>query len=248
MTERIWGFRAPEVKTVSVRIPGWEGPARVVQLTDLHFGLVTPKRLLDLAVDRANALEPDLVVLTGDFVCRGYRFIGQITNTLARLEAPAVAVLGNHDHWVAADAVRRALERANVEVLQNRWTRVDVRGAPLAVAGMDDSTTRNHDPDATVAGLPDHPVLGLTHNPAAAPLLWERGVRGVLSGHTHAGQFHVKGVTSGLYAKVLGQPFLGGMYEEPGGWVYVSAGLGAGAVPWRTGEPARREVTLLELG
>jgi predicted MPP superfamily phosphohydrolase len=47
---------------------------------------------------------------------------------------------------------------------------------------------------------------------------------------------------------VLRQPYVGGYHEEEAGWVYVSPGIGAGAVPWRTGSPTRREVTLLELG
>lgn len=247
MTERVWGFRVPEVKTVAVSIPGWEAGGRVAQLTDLHFGLVTPQALLDAAVERTNAEAPDLVVLTGDFVCRGNSWIGQITETLGRLDAPAVAVLGNHDHFVAADAVRRALERAEVTVLQNAWTTVEVRGERLAVAGMDDSTTHSDDAEATVRGLPEGPVLGLTHNPEAAPKLWERGVRAVLSGHTHAGQFHLGGATRRFYNRVLRQPYVDGMHATDAGWVYVSAGIGAGAVPWRTGAPTRREVTLLDL-
>ena len=248
MVERVWGFRAPEIRVISGVLPGWSTPARIVQLTDLHFGLVTPQGLLDAAVASANAQGPDLVVLTGDFVCRGSRYIGQITQTLSALEAPAVAVLGNHDHWVAADAVVRALERAGVAVLQNQWTTVELRGQRLQIAGLDDSTSGHHDIEATVRGLGDGPTLGLTHNPVAAPLLWERGVHGVLSGHTHAGQLHLRGLTRAVYRSVLRQGFVGGMYRTDRGWVYVSAGLGAGAVPWRTGEATRREVTLLELG
>lgn len=242
---RIRGFHAPVVKRVEVRLPGWEG-VRVCQLTDLHFGLVTPVGLLRAAVERANAEAPDLVVLTGDFVCRGSRWVGQITETLGALEVPSVAVLGNHDHWVAADAVRRALERAGVVVLQNGWTEVQAGGRTLAVAGMDDSTTGNDDPEATVRGL-SLPALGLTHNPAAAPL-WARGIRGVLSGHTHAGQMHVPGFTRALYRTALRQPYVDGLFEGDDGWVYVSAGVGSAAVPWRAGERAKREVTLLAVG
>lgn len=260
---RILGFRPPRLRDVQAPLVGLPQPLRVVQLTDLHFGLVTPRRLIARAVERTIEVEPDLVVLTGDFVCRGNRWISQIDRTLGPLAAaglPVVAVLGNHDHFVAADAVRRALERAGVTVLQNRWTRVDLDPHPLFVAGMDDSTTRHDDIDATVAGLPDpqtHPVLGLTHNPSAAPTLWARGIRGVLCGHTHAGQFVVPGVTVPLYERILRQPFVAGLHTtspsdapthtDDSHWVYVSAGVGAGAVPWRFGAPAAREVTHLLL-
>lgn len=241
---RVWGFNVPEVRAVEVELEGWSG-VRVVQLTDLHFGLVTPVKLIEQTVARVNAENADLVVLTGDFVCRGYRFIGLITEVLSKLDGQVIAVLGNHDHWVAADAVARALKRAGVEVLQNEWTAVELQGRSLAVAGMDDSGTDHADPDATVRGL-DRPALGLTHNPAAAPELWARGVRGVLSGHTHAGQVHVPRLTRPLHRR-LGQPYLDGLYREEAGWVYVSAGIGAGAFPWRVGQPTRREITRLEV-
>lgn len=241
--DRVWGFRIPEVKPIAVTLSGWEG-VKVVQITDLHFGLVTPRRLLEQTVLRVNAQNADLVVLTGDFVCRGNSYIGQITEVLGALEGRCLAVLGNHDHWVAAGAVRRALERAHIEVLQNQWTEVALRGRALAVAGMDDSVTKNHDPEATVKGL-DRPALGLTHSPAAASLLWERGVTGVLSGHTHAGQIHPPKITRPLHRR-LGHRYLGGLYEEQAGWVYVSAGIGAGAFPWRLGKPTRREIAQLD--
>jgi predicted MPP superfamily phosphohydrolase len=258
-SSRIAGFHAPTVRAVRAPLRALAMPIRVVQLTDLHFGLVTPRRLIARAVEHARGLEPDLVVLTGDFVCRGNRWVSQIEPTLRPLAAagiPVVAVLGNHDHFVAADAVRRALERAGATVLQNRWTRLAVAAGPLWVAGLDDSTTGHDDLAATVAGLPDplrHPVLGLTHNPAAAPDLWSRGVHAVLSGHTHAGQFVVPGVTERFYRRLLGQPYVGGLHtasppDTPDdAWVYVSAGVGAGAVPWRVGTPAAREVTHLTL-
>ena len=241
---RVWGFNLPEVRAVEVGLEGWSG-VRVVQLTDLHFGMVTPAELIAQTVARVNAEGADLVVLTGDFVCRGYRFIGRITEVLSKLDGRVLAVLGNHDHWVAADAVSRALKRAGIEVLQNQWTEVELQGRRLAVAGMDDSGTDHADPDATVRGL-DRPALGLTHNPAAAPALWARGIRGVLCGHTHAGQVHLPRVTRPLHRR-LGQPYLNGLYREAGGWVYVSAGIGAGAFPWRVGQPTRREITRLEL-
>lgn len=244
--DRVVGFRAAEVRHLVLPLAGLAQPVRVVQLTDLHFGMVTPDALIARAVDTANRSAPDVVALTGDFVCRGNRWIGRITDVLSALHAPAVAVLGNHDHFVAADAVTRALERAGVEVLRNRSVCLPVRGRSFWIAGMDDGTTGHDDADATVAGL-DGPALGLTHNPRDAPKLWALGVRGVLSGHTHAGQFHVRRLTRRLYGRVLRQPYVDGLYEEEGGWVYVSAGVGSSALPWRTGTPARREVSVVDL-
>ncbi|MEM9876566.1 MAG: metallophosphoesterase, partial [Myxococcota bacterium] len=68
---------------------------RVVQLTDLHFGRVTPLRIQREAVALTNAARPDLVVMTGDFVCHSQAYLDQLTEVLGGLEAPTVGVLGN---------------------------------------------------------------------------------------------------------------------------------------------------------
>jgi predicted MPP superfamily phosphohydrolase len=225
----------------TLSIPGWTGRATVAHITDLHFGWVTPTGVLEDAVALVDTLGADVCVLTGDFVGRGARFLPVVTETLAALRTPGVAVLGNHDHYVGASRVSRALERAGIEVLRNRSTRV----GGLEIAGMDDSTTGNHDPVATVAGLKG-PALGITHNPSSAPALWARGVPVVLSGHTHGGQVHLRGVTAAFH-RALGTRYLAGLYRAPAGVVYVNAGLGSTVFPWRIGRPAHREVALMTL-
>jgi predicted MPP superfamily phosphohydrolase len=240
---RTRGFRDPRLREIRLPVDHLERPLRVVQLSDLHVGMVTPLGLIRRAIELSNEVAPDLVVLTGDFVCRSTRYLTQLSETLSLLRGPRLAVLGNHDHWADGPAVRRALERAAVQVLQNE--NVALRGTGLKVVGMDDSTTSRHDPERAVQGL-EGAALGLTHNPSAAPLLWERGVSTVLSGHTHGGQVHVSRVTPMLFER-LGQRYVAGLYQEERHRVYVSAGVGSSALPWRGGAPARREVTLIHL-
>jgi predicted MPP superfamily phosphohydrolase len=236
-------WSSPVIRRLPVPVPGLAAPLRVVQLSDLHFGLVTPVAVLARAVALALAEEPDCVVLTGDFVSRGRRHLGVLTETLRPLGGRALAVLGNHDHFVGGALVTRALSAAGIEVLANRWTRV---GA-LAVVGLDDRLTGHADAGLATRGLAaDTPAIGLAHDPGAAPALWSRGVRVVLSGHTHGGQVHLPPITTGLHA-VFGQVHLSGWNETPAGSVYVNAGLGSGALPLRIGAPARREVAVLHL-
>ncbi len=70
---------------------------RVAHLTDLHVGRVTPMRVQHAAVDLTNAEQPDLVVITGDFVCHSQLYLDELEEVIGRFEAPVVGVLGNHD-------------------------------------------------------------------------------------------------------------------------------------------------------
>ena len=95
---------------------------RIAHLTDQHVGRITPMEVQRAAVEMTNAEKPDLVLLTGDFVCHSQLYLDQLTEVVSAFRAPVIAVLGNHDHWSGADEVRRALERGGVEVLRNRNT------------------------------------------------------------------------------------------------------------------------------
>ena len=244
---RPYGFALPRTVRHRVWLGGLRRRLRVVHLTDLHFGAVTPLALQVAAVEAANAEEPDAVLLTGDYVARGRGHLGAMRTVLARLEAPTWAVLGNHDHYVGARAVRRALEDAGIAVLDNRWTRLGRGEEAVLLVGVDDLGTGHADPGAATRGLPRLPAIGLSHHPSGAPALWRRGVPLVLAGHTHGGQFHHHRWTPGFYARVARIPYLSGWYREPEGAVYVNPGVGSSVVPWRWGRPAMRTVAVIEL-
>ncbi|MBC7172565.1 MAG: metallophosphoesterase, partial [Polyangiaceae bacterium] len=89
-------------------------PIRVAHVTDLHVGRVTPMEVQRQAVSLVNAGKPDLVVLTGDFVCHSQLYLDALTELMTLYDAPVMGVLGNHDHWSGADEVRAALARGGV--------------------------------------------------------------------------------------------------------------------------------------
>src|SRR3569832_2428600 len=100
------------------------GHARIAHLTDLHVGRVTPFAVQKAAVDMTNAENPDLVVLTGDFVCHSQLWLNQLIDVVSGFKAPAIAVLGNLDHKTNTDKNETTQKRAGVEVLRNRNTTV----------------------------------------------------------------------------------------------------------------------------
>lgn len=229
-------------------------PVRVAHLTDLHVGRVTPFAIQREAQAMVNAENPDLVVVTGDFVCHSQDYLDQVTDLMGGFTAPVVAVLGNHDYWAGADEVCVALRRAGVEVLRNQHTVFTVRGQPIQLVGLDDAYTGHAIRDKAVAGLRrDLPSLALSHIAEEADQLWRHGIPLVLSGHTHGGQITLARLHEITLGRIGGHKYLHGLYgsrhaNDNGGAVYVGAGIGAAVMPIRIGERGRREVTLFELG
>jgi hypothetical protein len=229
-------------------------PMRVAHLTDLHVGRVTPHRIQLAAVAITNREKPDLVVITGDFVCHSLQYLEQLEAVIRGFEAPVIGVLGNHDHWSGAAEVARVLRRAGALILENQNTTVDVGKGPLQIVGLDDAYTGHADRDKAVRGLSPHlPTLGLSHIAEEADRLYPHNVPLVLSGHTHAGQITLARLHEIAFGRLTGHRYVHGLYgsrsgSAPGGAVYVGAGIGASVMPVRLGDRGMREIAMFELG
>ncbi len=213
---------------------------RVVQLTDIHYGVFLPEDMLRQAVEMVNELEPDLVALTGDFVTYSRAYIEPVAEILSGIESRhgAFAVLGNHDFRVGAEQVTGALEERGIEVLRNRHTKLRRRGQSLHLAGIDDWYYR---PDLANAlrGIPRNAAtILLSHNPSIIRAAARANVPLVLSGHTHGGQVNLP-----LLGNIWGRSPEQLKYKV--GWarlgqtqIYVSRGIGTIVVPVRFRCPA----------
>jgi len=228
---------------------------RVAHLTDLHVGRVTPMAVQREAVRLTNAAKPDLVALTGDFVCHSQLYLDALTEVVAGFDAPVVCTLGNHDHWAGANEVRAALRRAGAIVLDNAHTVVEIRHQRLQVVGLEDAYTAHANRERALRGLrKDLPSIGLSHIGEEADGLWHDGVPLVLSGHTHGGQVTLARLHELAVGRIAGHRYVHGLYGERrsvqqiGGAVYVGAGIGAAVLPLRLGDRGRREIALFELG
>jgi len=235
--ERIWLDALPEA---------FSG-LRVVQISDIHHGLFLPEPWLAEAVQQTNRLRPDIVVLTGDFVTYSRANIEPAAEILSRLRARygVLAVLGNHDFRVGADAVTAALRRKHIEVLRNQHITVQFGGSSLYVAGVDDYGY-GADVRRAVRGIPrDAATILLAHNPRIIHLASRHGVSLVLSGHTHGGQVNLPllGTVYGLSPERLRYKI--GWDRLGATQIYVSRGIGTIVLPWRVRCPA--EITHLEL-
>jgi uncharacterized protein len=261
----IYRFRVRQERAL---LPGLRSPLRVLQLSDFHYGTFIGPRMVGRWVDAALAQEPDLIVITGDFLdsSLGLRPQGALLAQLARLQAPlgVYAVFGNHDWTSLNTAATRArfageLDRIGVQVINNDG--VQLRD-DLFLAGIDDWWFGNQDPQATFAGYRGGATLLLSHNPDYLPHVPAQ-VQLTLCGHTHGGQIRVPFLGPMKRASLYGTQFLEGWVEtapvqpdaadhsqplSPPRVIrgYVTHGLGVTGLPFRLGVPA--EMNLFEFG
>lgn len=240
--------QAPLLLRYEVPVPGLD-PAhdglRVAHLSDLHVGLLTPHSYIRRAVELAGAERPDLVLMTGDYVCYSPKFIERLGEVTAGLSAPTVCVLGNHDYWTSGSGVTQALTRNHYDVLRNQHTQIELRQVPLTIVGIDDAITGHADTARAFRGVPRHGSrLVLTHAPSLADAAAAHGSSLILAGHTHGGHVFIPRVTASLLARA-GNPYLAGFYRVGESLLYVNRGVGSSSVPIRAGAPA--EVSLLTL-
>lgn len=242
---------APRVTEHEVRIKGLDprhDGVRIAQLSDIHVGNMTPASHVRAAIAAANDAEPELIMLTGDYVCWRRHEAEMAGEQLAGLRARRVlAVLGNHDYFTWGAGVAGALRKNGYEVLKNQHTVMEINGAPLALVGIDDPVTRHDDLDAAFAGTHDTMTkLVLCHAPDSAPGLAQRGADLVLSGHTHGGQLYVKGITDRIMRKA-GLNYRRGFFSFGDTTLYVTPGVGFSGVTRRFGEGTAAEVAVLTL-
>jgi predicted MPP superfamily phosphohydrolase len=243
------GGDGPRVERVSFAVPGLDprhDGLRVAQLSDIHVGDRTPAERIAAAIAIANAFEPDLVALTGDFLSRERSGVPLVREQLAGLAAPTVAVLGNHDHRVDAAGTSEALAASGYDVLRNQHTQLRLRGARFSVIGVDDLLTGHADPVRSLAGVPRGSRLVLAHGPRTADQLRHAGEPLlVLSGHTHGGQINVPGLTSFLLRSLAHEPYDRGLFRLGPVQLYVNRGIGSSALSLRVNSDP--EVTLATL-
>ena len=250
-----------EVQVVSrpidiLNLPTAFNGLRLLQLSDIHLDEFTEPSFLERIVRRANALAPDIVLLTGDFITKGsLTFLAarhaahRCAELLAGLACPLrFAILGNHDVSVSAPMVVAALEGNGIPVLVNRHVAVDRSGDRLWICGADEPGTSRPNLDQTVPARPDAPVILMAHPPDYADRVLQhpRGpmVDLMLSGHSHGGQVRLP-FAGPLVLPPLGRKYVQGLFRFNRMQLYVNRGIGTVGLPFRLNCPP--EMTVLTL-
>lgn len=254
--------RVVPVEIEVVGLPaGWEG-MRIAALSDFHLGMWPDNTATALAaVQRAIAEKPDAFVLLGDYVTRGTDYTA-LDRVLAPLRGkPVYAVLGNEDMAEDPDEpdstlirTRQAMQRAGIQLLENRRAPFARNGDTAYIGGIDPYTARRPEwrRAEIFGGIPGgaRTPLILAHMPVAAVTLPTDKYPAVLSGHTFCGQIEVPGTPrlTWLNTEVFpgtANPASTRIYRVRGSTLFVTCGIGFGYVPVRFGAPP--EVAMITL-
>lgn len=229
-------FEAPEIKVQRVlvkNLPAALAGTRLVQLSDLHIGPLLKADFLAEVVERVNALQPDAVLLTGDYVDGSVSELAQEFTSLKDLKAPSgvYAVTGNHEYYSGFAAWEPVFASLGLRFLHNEAVKLNRNDADLYIAGVPDSGAQ---PQQALKNVPDeaYTVL-LSHRPAYA--LQAQGADLVLSGHTHGGTMFFLQPLIGYF----NADFVQGWYDVDDRRLYVSSGTGIwSGFSGRVGVPA----------
>ncbi|QQE63973.1 metallophosphatase [Leptolyngbya sp. BL0902] len=167
---------------------------RIAQLSDLHYdGQRLTLPLLQAAIAQVNALQADLVTLTGDFITRSPAPVAELADYLGQLQGRCgvLAVLGNHDNHSPKhrSKVLEELRRVGIQTLWNEV--VYPLGPDFPVVGLAELWAKDFLPSVLGQVPPHLPRLVLAHQPDTADTLTPWRVDLQLSGHTHGGQIVV---------------------------------------------------------
>jgi predicted MPP superfamily phosphohydrolase len=213
-------------------------PIRVAFASDLHAGPTTHPRLVAVACRALAEAEPDLLLLGGDYVSFHARHVDRLVPLLAAVHAPLgkFAVLGNHDLLGDDAYIVRRLADAGVRVLVNENVRLPAPHDDVWVCGLDNTEEGSPDADRAFAGA-DGTRLVLMHSPDGLRSLGDRTFAAAFCGHTHGGQFWIRGRPLVNFAGPLSRKYLrGGVFHlgpDSGGVLLVSRGIGFGNLPMR---------------
>lgn len=248
----------PKVVRKEIHLQRW--PARmegftIALLSDFHYDSVFSVHPIRSSIHTVNALNPDLIALTGDFVTEpavgnpelGAAAAEPCADLLSQLKAPhgLWAVLGNHDLSTNASRVSSALTGKGIQLLTNRSIPVEREGGRFWLTGVDDVLDGRPDLEAALHVVPSNePAVLLAHEPDYADDAAGYPVDLQLSGHSHGGQVRFPFVPP-LFLPELGKKYVWGLYKIGQLTLYTNAGIGTVRIAARFNCPP--EITLLTL-
>jgi hypothetical protein len=253
--------RGPEISRVVLSYSGLHPDLcgfRLVHITDLHAGPLISFETIARVVSGANALKPDLIVLTGDYVNHNPAYIHGCLELLDDLKAPAgvLGVYGNHDYYTGIDVMRNGFSKTRISMLSDsRGAAKELKGT-LNIIGVDDPVSRwatdaqfQNLAKISALAVPHQFNLLLSHRPGIFKACKDWNVQLTLAGHTHGGQIIVPMVGErGFSLASLFVTYTHGLYESekyPEVRMYVNRGIGTIVAPVRLFcKPEIVEITL----
>ena len=223
---------------------------KILNLTDIHLGQWINPTYLDELIDYVTPLNVDLITLTGDYfsyVIEGYE--ESLENSLKKLQAPygKVGVLGNHDHWMSSEKIRKIFKNSGIVDLSNDVITLEKNGDYLNICGVDSCTVCADNLDKVIAKMPKNiPSILLAHEPDFAKESSQTRLFDLqISGHSHGGQFIIPKVETTPFRGPNSTKYPVGLYKVGDMVQYTSKGLGTNSFRIRIN--CKPEVTIITL-
>jgi len=245
-------------RVVIHRLPKALEGFRIAHLSDFHNSPFTPSERIRRYATITNRLKPELIALTGDYIAWDPETQRDVVQALAALRAPCgvFGCLGNHDYDTGIEAsIAHLFAGEGIRILRQERVPVQWNGETFNLIGIDyeqllTSDHPGHKVERYLEGCeklaaPDLVNVLLSHNPNVFDRAAEMGIDLTLAGHTHGGQLSLEFIHRGLCLSRLATPYVSGLYQKPGGQLYVNRGIGTTGFPIRVG--ARPEITVIEL-
>ncbi|GJQ49166.1 MAG: metallophosphoesterase [Candidatus Kuenenia stuttgartiensis] len=236
-----------EINNVTIKLEDlptkFEG-LRIAQLSDIHHCEYVSKDFIRNCVHKTNALCPDVIVLTGDYVFGSNDYLSSVAKELSELKAKegVFAILGNHDD---KGSTYDELQRNGIRLLINEHIVLYRDNAYIFIAGIDDLWKGEIDIKKTLKGMDENPKILLAHNPDVIETIQYEDVDFVISGHTHGGQVCFPFYGPPIVYSKFGARYAAGLFRERNTLMYVNRGIGVSNLPVRFF--ARPEITLFTI-
>lgn len=251
LAARAWYWEPRDVRIEELVLPVAKLPPgrelRIVQLSDLHLHRLTG--YFQKVAALANELQPDLLLLTGDYLeqARNLKGVRQFFDLL-RSRHGSYAVQGNWEYWARLEGenLRRQLARAGVSLLINERVDLDIQDTPISILGLDYPSTADNLTALQQHIDPRRVNLLLSHVPAFDHEALGSAVDLILCGHTHGGQVRLPLCPPFYLPRFSGHYYAGLFRVGPAATpLYVTRGIGTSVLPVRFLCPP--EITLLRL-
>ena len=226
------------VKTIPIinkDIPSAFNNKKIIFISDIHHGPFLSIERVQNLVKKINSLEPDIVLLGGDYVHRDKKYIKPVFRALSRLKANLFigGVLGNHDHWESKALTIQHMKQAGITLLDNKSQWIRINNEKIKIGGVGDlwedvQILKNTTHDVTKKDF----VLLVSHNSDYFTTIKTHSIDLVLSGHSHGGQVTL----FGLWVPILpikNTKYWKGLYKNKYSTLYITTGIGTITPPVR---------------
>jgi len=243
----LYEARFISIEKINIKIKNLKEPYQIVQISDLHIGGLIDAAFIRDVAQKVNALNPDIVVITGDLIDVDVLGAKDVLDELTNMHSKfgTYYIVGNHEYFHGIEKIISAVKDLGIRVLENENTYIGEDGRGFNLAGVYDLfgyRTKTHIPNLQKAliGKKESPTVLLAHQPKFIKEVTS-GVDLMLSGHTHGGQIYPFKLLVGLQ-----QPYVSGLHRHNENLqIYINKGTGFWGPPMRLGASSEiSEITI----